>query len=91
MKAARGYRLGTCQAPSKPRVLVVDDEARIREIVQGYLEADGFEVDLAGDGIEALRLARERRPDVVILDVTMPGLDGIEVLRRLRAESPTST
>jgi DNA-binding response OmpR family regulator len=73
--------------PKKPCVLVADDEARIRDIVRGYLESDGFDVVLAGDGEEALRLARERRPDVVVLDVTMPGLDGIEVLRRLRTES----
>ena len=73
--------------PATPRVLVVDDEAKIRDIVRGYLEAEGFEVDLAGDGTEALRRARECRPDLVILDVAMPGLDGIEVLRRLRSES----
>jgi DNA-binding response OmpR family regulator len=68
-------------------VLVVDDEPRIREMVQGYFEAEGFDVDVAGDGTEALGLARERQPDLVILDVSMPGVDGIEVLRRLRAES----
>ncbi len=74
-------------APTKPCVLVADDEARIRDILAGYLEADGFEVVLAGDGEEALRRARERKPDVVVLDVMMPGLDGVEVLRRLRTES----
>jgi DNA-binding response OmpR family regulator len=73
--------------PTKPCVLVADDEARIRDILAGYLEADGFELVLAGDGEEALLRARERTPDVVVLDVMMPGLDGVEVLRRLRAES----
>jgi DNA-binding response OmpR family regulator len=68
-------------------VLVADDEARIRDILQSYLEADGFAVALAADGEEALRQARERRPDVVVLDVMMPGMDGIEVLRQLRSES----
>jgi len=69
------------------RVLVVDDEDRIREIVRGYLEQDDFEVVEARDGGEALRLAREFAPDVVVLDVMMPGRDGIEVLRELRATS----
>ena len=68
-------------------MLVADDEARIRDIVRSYLEAEGFDVVSAGDGEEALRLARERKPDVVVLDVMMPGLDGVEVLRRLRSES----
>ncbi|MEX2100058.1 MAG: response regulator transcription factor [Acidimicrobiia bacterium] len=69
------------------RVLVVDDEDRIREIVRGYLEQDDFEVAEARDGDEALRLAREFEPDVVVLDVMMPGRDGIEVLQELRAMS----
>jgi DNA-binding response OmpR family regulator len=68
-------------------VLVADDEARIRELLAGYFEAEGFDVTLARDGNEALSAARECRPDVVLLDVMMPGIDGIEVLRRLRAES----
>jgi DNA-binding response OmpR family regulator len=71
----------------KPRVLVADDEARIRELLAGYFEAEGFDVTLARDGNEALRAARECRPDVVLLDVMMPGIDGIEVLRQLRTES----
>ena len=68
-------------------MLVADDEARIRDILRSYLEADGFDVALAADGEEALRQARERRPDVIVLDVMMPGTDGIEVLRQLRSES----
>ncbi len=73
--------------PTKPRVLVADDEGRIRDLVRGYLEAEGFEVDTAADGAEALNLARASNPDLVMLDVMMPGIDGIEVLRRLRTES----
>lgn len=69
------------------RVLVVDDEAKIRQIVTEYLKREGYEVAEAADGEEALRLAERLRPDLVVLDVMMPGLDGIEVLRRLRAAS----
>jgi DNA-binding response OmpR family regulator len=67
--------------------VVADDEAHIRDVVRGYLEAEGFDVVLAADGNEALRVARECRPDLIVLDVTMPGLDGVEVLRQLRTES----
>ena len=70
-----------------PRVLVVDDEANIRDILRRYLQADGFEVAEAADGEEALARFAAGEPDVVVLDVLMPGLDGIEVLRRLRASS----
>jgi DNA-binding response OmpR family regulator len=70
-----------------PQVLVVDDEAKIRRVVRGYLEAEGFVVAEAGDGEQALEEARARDPDLVLLDVMLPGLDGVEVLRRLRAFS----
>ena len=74
-------------ATAKPRIVVADDEVHIRDVLRGYLEAEGFDVVLAVDGNEALRLARELRPELVVLDVTMPGLDGVEVLRQLRTES----
>ena len=70
-----------------PRVLVVDDEAAIRDIVRRYLTAEGFEVPEAADGTEALDRLRALQPDLVVLDVLMPGLDGLEVLRRLRPSS----
>jgi DNA-binding response OmpR family regulator len=73
--------------PAKPRIVVADDEVHIRDVVRGYLEAEGFEVVLAADGTEALRMALDGRPDLVVLDVNMPGLDGMEVLRRLRTAS----
>ncbi len=73
--------------PMATRILVVDDEDRIREIVRGYLRSDGFEVAEARDGEQALRTARDWSPDLVVLDVMMPGIDGIEVLRRLRTTS----
>lgn len=69
------------------RVLVVEDEATIREVIAQYLELDGFAVLQAGDGIEALRLAGTQPPDLVILDLMLPGIDGLEVCRRLRAQS----
>jgi DNA-binding response OmpR family regulator len=70
-----------------PRVLVVDDEATIRDILRRYLTAEGFDVAEASDGNDALRQFEVRRPDVVVLDVMMPGMDGLEVLRRLRTTS----
>jgi DNA-binding response OmpR family regulator len=70
------------------RVLLVDDEADFSEATAGLLTRRGFEVLVAGDGTEGLRLAAEAQPDAVILDIRMPGLDGIEVLRRLKRDRP---
>lgn len=69
------------------RVLVVDDEPHIRTVLRSYLEADGFSVVEAGDGDAALAAFRRDRIDLVLLDVMLPGIDGIEVLRRLRTFS----
>ena len=71
----------------RPRILVVDDEAPIRELVRGYLEREGFEVEAATDGLAAVDAARASAPDVIVLDVMLPGLDGIEVCRRIRSIS----
>ena len=71
----------------RPRILVVDDEAPILELVRGYLERDGFVVATAADGPAGLEAVRATSPDVVILDVMLPGLDGIEVCRQLRTFS----
>jgi DNA-binding response OmpR family regulator len=68
----------------KGTVLVVDDEPTIVEIVGRYLERAGYETYRAGDGPEALRLAELHHPDLVVLDLMLPGIDGIEVMRRLR-------
>jgi DNA-binding response OmpR family regulator len=68
-------------------IVVADDEPHIRDVLRGYLEAEGFKVVQAADGTEALRVVREHHPDLVLLDVAMPGLDGVEVLRQLRTES----
>ncbi|MBB1152444.1 MULTISPECIES: response regulator transcription factor [Amycolatopsis] len=69
------------------RVLVVDDDETVRDVVRRYLETAGFTVDLAGDGAAALARFAERVPDLVVLDVMMPGLNGLEVCRRLRQTS----
>jgi len=69
------------------RVLVVDDEPHIRTVLRGYLQADGFEVAEAADGAAALAVMRDQPPDLVLLDVMMPGIDGLEVLRQLRTFS----
>ena len=69
------------------RVLVVDDETPIVELIRGYLAAEGMEVAVAQDGPSAVEAVRERRPDVVVLDVMLPGFDGFEVLRRVRTFS----
>ena len=70
-------------------MLVVDDEAVIRQLIVINLELEGFEVHQAVDGLDALVKARELDPDVVTLDVMMPGLDGITTAHRLRADPAT--
>jgi two-component system, OmpR family, response regulator ResD len=65
-------------------ILVVDDEPTITDVVSRYLERAGYSTRIAGDGADALRLAGESRPDLVVLDLMMPGMDGLEVMRRLR-------
>ena len=65
-------------------ILVVDDEPTITDVVSRYLERAGYSTRIAGDGAHALRLAGESRPDLVVLDLMMPGMDGLEVMRRLR-------
>jgi DNA-binding response OmpR family regulator len=68
-------------------VLVVEDERQIAEIAKDYLQHAGYAVFTAEDGIEALAMSRDRRPDLVVLDIGLPRLDGLEVARRLRKES----
>jgi DNA-binding response OmpR family regulator len=73
--------------PDPLRVLVVDDEQALAGVVASYLEREGFAVDLAYDGPAAVEAAREHRPDLVVLDVMLPGFDGVEVCRQVRAFS----
>jgi two-component system, OmpR family, alkaline phosphatase synthesis response regulator PhoP len=72
---------------SQARILLVDDEPAIVEAVRAYLEAEGYTVQTASDGPGALTLARSFHPDIIVLDLMLPGLDGLEVLRRLRQTS----
>jgi DNA-binding response OmpR family regulator len=69
------------------RVLVVDDDVKTVELVKLYLDRDGYEVLTAYDGVEALRLAHENHPDLIVLDLMLPDIDGLEVCRTLRHES----
>jgi len=69
------------------RVLVVDDDETVRDVVRRYLEAAGFTVDVAGDGPGGLKRFAAQPPDLVVLDVMMPGINGLEVCRRLRQVS----
>ena len=69
------------------RVLVVDDDETVRDVVRRYLEVAGFTVEMAGDGTEGLAKFAAAEPDLVVLDVMMPGLNGLEVCRRLRLVS----
>lgn len=72
----------------KQKILVVDDEFQIVRVVQGYLQKADFIVLTANNGQEALAIAREHQPDLVILDVRMPVMDGLEFTRRIRVEQP---
>jgi len=74
-------------ARQNPRVVVVDDEAPIRELVRSYLVRDGMEVFTAEDGPSAIAAVGQLDPDVVVLDLMLPGLDGVEVCRQLRTFS----
>jgi DNA-binding response OmpR family regulator len=77
--------------PSAPRVLVVDDDEAVRTLASWQLESDGFAVDQAGDGAEALTAIGVDRPDLVVLDLSMPGVGGLDVLRRVRTAVATET
>ncbi len=70
------------------RILVIDDDPAVTSVLKRGLSYEGFAVGTAGSGPEGLDIARDRHPDLVILDIMMPGLDGLEVLRRLHAADP---
>jgi len=73
--------------PEAQRVLVVDDEHALASVIASYLVREGFSVDLAHDGPAAVAAAREQRPDLVVLDVMLPGFDGLEACRQIRTFS----
>ena len=72
----------------KGRLLVVDDEAEIQEMLSRHFRMCGYDVDVAGNGIEALDLLKDKRVDVVISDIRMPKMDGVALLREIRAQYP---
>ncbi|MFJ7204769.1 response regulator transcription factor [Streptomyces sp. NPDC098789] len=74
--------------PPPARILVVDDDPTVAEVVSGYLHRAGYAVEQAADGPAALARAERNRPDLVVLDLMLPGIDGLEVCRRLRATGP---
>ena len=75
---------------SAARVLVVDDEPIVREVLERYLTREGFEVASAADGVEALSKAEAAAPDLVLLDLMLPRLDGVEVFQRIRSRGATA-
>ena len=74
---------------SKPRILIIEDEPDIRELLQYALEREGFEVTLASDGSAGLQMVRKQAPDLLLLDLMLPGLDGLEICRRLKGDPTT--
>jgi CheY-like chemotaxis protein len=73
-----------------PTVLIVDDDKSIREMLDTCLRNTGYEVVTASDGKEAVSVSRETNPDLVITDIFMPGMDGLELIRYLRTNSPAT-
>lgn len=71
------------------KILIVDDEISLQETLAYNLKKEGYEIEVAGDGTTAIELARQMKPDLIILDVMLPGLDGFEVCRILRQEMST--
>lgn len=76
------------QPGARGRILVVDDDPTVAEVVAGYLDRAGYTVDRAADGPAALERAAAHRPELVVLDLMLPGMDGLEVCRRLREHGP---
>jgi DNA-binding response OmpR family regulator len=76
---------------SAKKILIVEDEKDILHLVKHYLEKEGYRVSTAATGAEGLTLAKSDHPDLLVLDLMLPGMDGLEVCKRLRADQPTAT
>jgi two-component system response regulator ResD len=88
-RRARPATIGGVDAtPARRSVLIVDDEPTIAEVIARYLERAGYETRIATDGQSALAAAAAARPDLVVLDIMLPGLDGLRVMGRLRDQDP---
>ena len=80
---------GSEAGPTLPMVLLVEDNADAREALRALLELDGYGVEAAADGVRALEIVRTRNPDIALIDIGLPGVDGYEVARRIRTlETP---
>jgi DNA-binding response OmpR family regulator len=86
--AAPGGGIVTTNTDRPGRIMVVDDDATLADVVGRYLVRDGHQVECCGDGFEALRRIADEPPDLVVLDLMLPGMDGLEICRRLRAQWP---
>ena len=74
-------------APNKPKVLVIDDEENVCELITLYFEKSGFDVICSGDGVEGMDMIKTEKPDMVILDLMLPGMDGLDVCKETRRTS----
>src|SRR3954465_10736892 len=83
-RADRTDRAGRTDGPDRVKVLIVDDEKALATVVGSYFTREGYEVFLAHDGPSAVDTAETHRPDLVLLDLMLPGFDGLEVCRRVR-------
>ena len=81
----------TPEKPDRPRVLLVDDYPDAREMYTDYLEFSGYEVIVAGNGLEALQRAVDASPDIILMDLSLPVMDGWEATRRLKADQRTAS
>ena len=78
-------QVGGAAEPTPPVVLLVEDNADAREALRALLELDGYGVEAAADGVGALEIVRSRNPDIAVIDIGLPGVDGYEVARRIRS------